>query len=703
MVVMAEEKQKIHFPLEKIRNIGIVAHIDAGKTTTTERILFYTGKSHKIGEVHEGTATMDWMEQEQERGITITSAATTCFWKDCRVNIIDTPGHVDFTIEVERSMRVLDGAICLFGSVEGVEPQSETVWRQAERYHVPRIAFINKMDRVGANFESCVAQFRERLGANSVPVQLPIGKEEGFKGVIDLVAMKGYVFKDDSLGAEFDEIEIPDDLKESAKKARAYLIEKVAEQDDTLMNKFIEGQEPTTEELKLGIRKAVINIKILLVLCGSAYKNKGVQQLLDAVVAYLPSPVEVPAIKGKDPKTDEALERKASEEEPFSALVFKLAADRFAGGGNIAYVRIYSGVLKAGSYVYNASKGKKERIGRLLLMHANKREEVEEAGTGNIVAVVGLKDLKTGDTLCDEDHVIELESLFIPEPVISLAIEPKTKADRDKLSQTLQRMGAEDPTFRIKSNEETGQTIISGMGELHLEVIVDRMLREYDVQTNVGKPQVAYKETIHGPAKAEGKYIRQTGGRGQYGHCYIEIEPNERGKGVEFENKVVGGAIPREYISSVEEGIREAALNGVLAGYPLVDFKVTLVDGSYHDVDSSEMAFKIAGSMALKEAAKRAKLVLLEPMMTIEVTTPEASMGSVIGDLNSRRCIIQEMGDRANVKVVKALAPLAEMFGFANAVRSLSQGRAVPSPMEFDSYKEVPTNISRAIVEGERK
>ncbi|MBI4358425.1 MAG: elongation factor G [Candidatus Omnitrophica bacterium] len=698
---MAETtEKKIHFPLDKIRNIGIAAHIDAGKTTTTERILYYTGKTHKIGEVHEGTTVMDWMEQEQERGITITSAATTCFWRDCRVNIIDTPGHVDFTIEVERSMRVLDGAVCLFGAVEGVEPQSETVWRQAERYHVPRIAYVNKMDRVGAAYESCVEQMRDRLGANAVPLQLPYGKGDTFKGIIDLVKMTAYVFHDETLGAQYDEVDIPSEYQEASKKAREFLIEKVAEHDDDLMHKFIEGHAPAPNELKAGIRKATIAIKILPVICGSSYKNKGVQQLLDAVVDYLPSPVDVPAIKGKDPKTGKELERHPSEQEPFSGLVFKLAADRFAGGGNFAYVRIYSGVLRSGSYVLNASKGSKERIGRMLLMHANKREEIEEAGAGNIVAVVGLKDLKTGDTLCDEGHAIELESLFIPEPVISLAVEPKTKADRDKLSQTLQRMAQEDPTFRIKSNEETGQTIISGMGELHLEIIVDRMFREYGVQTNVGKPQVAFKETIQGIAKAEGKYIRQTGGRGQYGHCYLEVAPIERGKGVEFVNKVVGGAIPREYIPAVEQGVREACQNGVLAGYPLLDLRVTLFDGSYHDVDSSEIAFKIAGSMGLKEAAKRAKLVLLEPIMVVEVIVPEENMGAIIGDLNSRRCVIQEMGNRGNVKYVKALAPLMEMFGFASAIRSLSQGRAVPSPMEFHSYKEIPVNIAKAIVEG---
>ena len=693
-------RQKIHFPLDRIRNIGIAAHIDAGKTTTTERILFYTGKTHKIGEVHEGTAVMDWMEQEQERGITITSAATTCFWHDSRINIIDTPGHVDFTIEVERSMRVLDGAVCLFGAVEGVEPQSETVWRQAERYHVPRFAFVNKMDRVGAAFEEAVSQMRDRLGANAVPIQLPLGKEDSFTGVIDLVEMKAAVFHDDTLGAEYDLVEVPAEYMEAAKRAREFLIEKVAEHDDGLMHQFIEGHTPTSAELKAGIRKATIAIKILPVLCGSAYKNKGIQQLLDAVVAYLPSPVDVPAVVGKDPKTDQPLERHPSESEPFAGLVFKLASDRFAGGGNFAYIRIYSGVLRSGTYVVNSSTGSKERIGRLLLMHANKREEIEEAGAGNIVAAVGLKDLRTGDTLCEEGKPIVLEKLFIPEPVMSLAIEPKTKADRDKLSTTLQIMSREDPTFRIRSNEETGQTIISGMGELHLEIIVDRMLREYGVQTNVGKPQVAFKETILGKAKAEGKYIRQTGGRGQYGHCYLEVEPLERGKGVEFVNKVVGGAIPREYVPAVEDGVREACQNGVLAGYPMTDLKITCYDGSYHDVDSSEIAFKIAGSMGLKEATRQAKAVLLEPIMTIEVIVPEEYMGSIIGDINSRRCVIQEMGTRGNVKYIKALAPLMEMFGFAGAIRSLSQGRAIPSPMEFHSYKEIPNNIARGIIEG---
>ncbi len=695
------ESSNIHYTLDKIRNIGIAAHIDAGKTTTTERILFYTGKSHKIGEVHEGTATMDWMEQEQERGITITSAATTCFWRDCRINIIDTPGHVDFTIEVERSLRILDGCVALFGAVEGVEPQSETVWRQADRYHVPRIAFINKMDRTGAAFEDCVKQMKDRLGAHALPLQIPIGKEENFKGVVDLIRMKAYVFPDETLGAQFDEVEIPAELQEAAKHAREHLIEKVSEHDDDLMHIFIEGKSPSVEQLQSGIRKATIGLKITPVLCGTAYKNKGIQQLLDAVVDYLPAPADVLATKGKDPNTDAEIERHPNDDEPFSGLVFKLAADRFAGGGgNLSYVRIYSGKLLTGTYIYNSTRGNRERIGRMVLMHANKREEISEASCGNIVAVVGLKDVRTGDTLCDEKSPIVLESLFIPEPVMSLAIEPKTKADRDKLSVTLQRMSAEDPTFRIRSNEETGQTIISGMGELHLDIIVDRMMREYGVQTNVGKPQVAYKETIAGQAKAEGKYIRQTGGRGQYGHAVVEIEALERGKGIEFVDKIVGGVIPKEYIKPIEEGIREAAQNGVLAGYPVMDFKITLYDGSYHDVDSSEIAFKIAGSMAFKEAAKRAKLVLLEPIMTVEVIVPEEYMGAIIGDLNSRRCVIQEMGNRGNVKYVKALAPLSEMFGFASAIRSLSQGRATPSPMEFHSYKEVPTNIAKAVVEG---
>ncbi len=694
-------ESNVHYPLEKIRNIGIAAHIDAGKTTTTERILYYTGRTHKIGEVHEGTAVMDWMEQEQERGITITSAATTCFWHDYRINIIDTPGHVDFTIEVERSLRVLDGCVALFGAVEGVEPQSETVWRQADRYHVPRIAYINKMDRVGAAFEDDVAMMRERLNANAVPIQIPLGKEENFKGIIDLVRMRTYLFHDEMLGAEFDDAEIPADYMETAKKAREFMIEKIAEFDDAVMHKFIEGQEPTLGEVKAAIRKATITLKITPIICGSSYKNKGVQQLLDCVIDYLPSPKEVPSVKGKNPKNNEEMERQANESEPFSGLVYKIASDRFAGGGsNLAYVRIYSGILKSGSYVSNATRGTKERIGRLYLMHANKREEIEEAGAGNIVAVIGLKDLRTGDTLCDENHPIILETLFIPEPVISLAIEPKTKSDRDKLSLTLQRMMQEDPTFRVKSDEETGQTIISGMGELHLEIIVDRMLREYGVQTSVGKPQVAFKETIVNPAKAEGKYIRQTGGRGQYGHVYLEIEPLERGKGIEFVNKVVGGTIPKEYVPAVEDGVRGACQGGVLAGYPVTDIRITLVDGSYHDVDSSEIAFHMAGSIGFKEAFKKAKPVLLEPIMTLEVIVPEDFMGAIVGDLNSRRCTIQEMGTRGNLKVIKGLVPLSEMFGYATAIRSLSQGRAVPSPLELHGYKEVPKQLAEKIIQG---
>ncbi|PIQ85939.1 MAG: elongation factor G [Candidatus Omnitrophica bacterium CG11_big_fil_rev_8_21_14_0_20_45_26] len=696
---MAETAAK-KYTLDKIRNIGIAAHIDAGKTTTTERILYYTGKTHKIGEVHEGTATMDWMEQEQERGITITSAATTCFWQDCRINIIDTPGHVDFTIEVERSLRVLDGCVALFGAVEGVEPQSETVWRQADRYHVPRIAFINKMDRVGAQFEEDVQQMRERLNAHAVPLQLPLGKEDNFKGVIDLVKMKAYEFHSEDLGAKFDEVEIPEEYKEKAKKAREYMIEKVAEHDDALMHKFIEGEEPTMDEIKAGIRKATLGIKITPVLCGSSYKNKGVQQLLDAVIDYLPSPKEVPAIKGKRPNSDEEVERHANESEPFSGLVYKLAADKFAGGGgNLAYVRIYSGVLTQGSYVINSTRGTKERIGRLYLMHSNKREEVAEVGAGNIVAVIGLKDMRTGDTLCDEKDPVVLESLFIPEPVISLAIEPKTKSDRDKLSMTLQRLTQEDPTFRVKSNEETGQTIISGMGELHLEIIVDRMMREFGVQASVGKPQVAYKETIRTGSKAEGKYIKQTGGRGQYGHVYLEVEPLERGKGVEFVNKIVGGSIPKEYVPAVEDGVMGACQTGVLAGYPVTDIRITLYDGSFHEVDSSEIAFQMAGSIGFKEAFKKAKPMLLEPIMKLEVTMPEESMGAIVGDLNSRRCQIDEMAQRGNLKVIKGTVPLSEMFGYATAIRSLSQGRAVPSPLELHGYKEVPKQLAEKIIQ----
>ncbi len=692
---MTEKSTKIHYPLEKIRNIGIAAHIDAGKTTTTERILYYTGVSYKIGEVHEGTAVMDWMEQEQERGITITSAATTCFWKDCRINIIDTPGHVDFTIEVERSMRVLDGCVAVFGAVEGVEPQSETVWRQADRYKVPRVAFINKMDRTGAEFERNIDQMRNQLGANAVAIQLPVGREENFKGIIDLLEMKARIFHDESLGAKFDDIEIPAELKETAKKMREAMIEKVSEFDDKLMEKFIEGQEPTIEELKAAIRKATIGLKMTPVLCGSSLKNKGVQMLLDAVVDFLPSPLEAPPIKGINPANEEEVKRETDENAPLACFAFKIASDKFVG--SLTFIRIYSGVLTSGSYVFNPRTQKKERLGRLLLMHANKREEIEEAGAGNIVAAVGLKDVKTGDTYCDENSPIVLESLFVPEPVIWMAVEPKTKADRDKMSDALQRLVAEDPTFRVKTDQETVQTLIGGMGELHLDIKVDILRREYKVDLNIGAPQVAYKETITAKADAEGKFIKQTGGRGQYGHCYLTIEPLEPGGGIQFENAVVGGRIPREYIPAVQAGVEDACTNGVLAGYPVTDVKATVTDGSYHDVDSSEIAFKMAAIMGFKDAFKRAKPVLLEPMMMVEVVVPEEYMGDIIGDLNSRRCIIQEMGDRGHLKVIRGLVPLGEMFGYATAVRSLSQGRATYS-MEPHSYAEVPKMIAEKIM-----
>jgi len=693
---MADDNKK-HYTLDKIRNIGIAAHIDAGKTTTTERILYYTGRTYKIGEVHEGTAVMDWMEQEQERGITITSAATTCFWKDCRINIIDTPGHVDFTIEVERSMRVLDGCVAVFGAVEGVEPQSETVWRQADRYHVPRIAFINKMDRTGAEFEKNVQQMRDQLGAHAVPLQIPVGRAETFKGVIDLLEMKAILFHDDSLGAKFDIVDIPDELKDEAQKARDYMIEKVAEVDDDLMHKYLEAEIPTIDEIKRGIRKGVIALKITPVLVGSALKNKGVQQLLDAVVEFLPAPIDVPAITGEDPNSVEpkTIERKASEQEPLTCFAFKIASDKFVG--SLTFIRIYSGVLKSGSYIYNARSQKKERLGRLLLMHANTREEIQEAGAGNIVAAVGLKDAKTGDTLCEEDSPILLENLFVPEPVIWMAVEPKTKADRDKMSDALTRLVNEDPTFCVRTDQETTQTLLGGMGELHLDIKIDILKREYNVQVNVGKPQVAYKETITVNAQGEGKFIKQSGGRGQYGHCYLKIEPLERGTGIEFENAIVGGAIPREYVPAVEDGVREACLNGVLAGYPVVDLKATVYDGSFHDVDSSEIAFKMAGIMGFKEAFKKAKAVLLEPMMAVEVLVPEEYMGDIIGDLNSRRCIIQEMGQRGNLKSIRGLVPLGEMFGYATASRSLSQGRATYT-MEPHSYQEVPRQIAEKVM-----
>ncbi|MFZ5802323.1 MAG: elongation factor G [Candidatus Omnitrophota bacterium] len=691
---MADEK-KIHFPLEKIRNIGIAAHIDAGKTTTTERILYYTGRTYKIGEVHEGTAVMDWMEQEQERGITITSAATTCFWKDCRVNIIDTPGHVDFTIEVERSLRVLDGAVVVFGAVEGVEPQSETVWRQADRYHVPRIAFINKMDRTGAEFERNIQQMKDQLGANPVPIQLPLGREESFKGVIDLVTMKAAVFNDETLGAKYDVVDIPADMLPLAKKMREHMIEKAAEHDDHLMEKFIEGKEPTIDEIKAALRRGTIAIKITPVICGTALRNKGVQQILDCVVDYLPSPKDIPPVKGKNPEDDSEILRHADEKEPLTCLAFKIASDKFVG--SLTFIRIYSGVLSSSSYIYNPRSNRKERVGRLLLMHANKREEIEEAGAGNIVAAVGLKDIKTGDTLCDENKTVVLESLFVPEPVIWMAVEPKTKADRDRMSDALQKLVSEDPTFRVKTDQETVQTLIGGMGELHLDIKVDILKREYNVLLNVGKPQVAYKETITTSADAEGKFIKQTGGRGQYGHCYLKIEPLERGKGLEFANEVVGGSIPREYIPAVEAGFEDACTNGILAGYPVTDVKAIVYDGSYHDVDSSEIAFKMAGILAFKDAFRKAKPVLLEPIMLVEAVAPEEYMGDIIGDLNARRCVIQEVGSRGHLKAIKGLVPLAEMFGYATAVRSLSQGRATYT-MEPHSYAEVPRMIADKIM-----
>lgn len=683
------------YPLDKIRNIGIMAHIDAGKTTTTERILYYTGVTHKIGEVHEGTAVMDWMPQEQERGITITSAATTCFWRDHRINIIDTPGHVDFTIEVERSLRVLDGAVALFDAVAGVEPQSETVWRQANKYMVPRIAFMNKMDRVGADFYMSVNSMIERLAARPVPVQIPYGSEEAFRGPIDLVNMKVYFFDDETLGAKYVESDIPPEYMDKAMEYREKMIETLADVDDRIMEKYLAGEEITVNELKSALRKGTISMKITPVLCGSAFKNKGIQLLLDAIVDYLPSPLDIPPVKGVDPKTGEEILRKPADEEPFAALAFKIMTDPFVG--QLTYVRVYSGVLGAGTYVYNSTKNVKERVGRILRMHANKREEVKEIRAGDIGAIVGLKSTLTGDTLCDESAPLILESIEFPEPVISVAIEPKTKADQEKLSLALQKLAQEDPSFRVSFNEETGQTIISGMGELHLEIIVDRLMREFKVSANVGRPQVAYRETIKASAKAEGKFIRQTGGRGQYGHVYIEIKPLERTKGFEFVNKIVGGAIPKEYIPAVEKGVKEALDGGVLAGYPVVDVQVVLYDGSYHEVDSSELAFKIAGSMAVKDAVKKANPVLLEPIMSVEVVTPEEYMGDVIGDLNSRRGRIQTMEKRGNAQVIRAFVPLSEMFGYATDLRSMTQGRANYS-MQFSSYEEVPKNIAEEIV-----
>ena len=680
------------FPIERTRNIGIMAHIDAGKTPTTERILFFTGKTHKLGEVHDGAATMDWMVQEQERGITITSAATTCQWKEHRINIIDTPGHVDFTVEVERSLRVLDGAVAVFCAVGGVEPQSETVWRQADKYRVPRMAFVNKMDRIGSDFFNVVGQIRERLGANPIPIQVPIGAEDQFHGIVDLVTNKAFFFTDDHGNTE--ERPIPENIAELVSEYREKLVEAVAETDEELMMKYFDGVELTVEEIKKAIRKATTDVKIIPVICGSAFKNKGVQRLLDAVVEYMPAPTDVPAIGGVNPDTDEEDERRSSDAEPFAALAFKIMTDPFVG--RLTYFRVYSGVLKSGSYVYNSTKGKRERIGRILQMHANSREEITEVYAGEIAAAVGLKDTTTGDTLCAEDKQIILESMVFPEPVIRVAIEPATKADQEKMGIALSKLAEEDPTFKTFSDPETGQTLIAGMGELHLEIIVDRMLREFKVDAKVGKPQVAYKETITEKVKAEGKFVRQSGGRGQYGHCVIELEPIESGTGFVFESKIVGGVVPREYIGPIEAGIKEALENGVIAGYQVVDVKATLIDGSYHDVDSSEMAFKVAGSMAFKAAAQKAKPVLLEPYMKVEVVVPEDNMGDVMGDINSRRGNIEGMEPRGNAQVVRGYVPLSEMFGYATDLRSKTQGRGTYT-MHFDHYKEVPRNIAEEI------
>ncbi len=683
-------------PLERMRNIGIAAHIDAGKTTTTERILYYTGRTHKLGEVHEGTAIMDWMEQEQERGITITSAATTCFWRDIQINIIDTPGHVDFTAEVERSLRVLDGAVAVFDAVAGVQPQSETVWRQADKYNVPRICFINKMDRVGADFFHSMETIVSRLKCNPVAIQLPVGAEDQFKGIIDLVQMKARIWRDETLGAEYDEVEIPEELLEQAQNYREKMIEAVAEHDDTLFEKFIEGQALTEAEIQHGIRTATIKLKIFPVICGSAFKNKGVQTMLDAVVDYLPSPLDVPPIEGTEvDDPSKVLIRHASDSEPFSALIFKIMTDPYVG--QLAFFRVYSGRLAAGESVYNVAKGRKERIGRLLRMHANKREDIQEIFAGDIAAAVGLKTVQTGDTICDDKSPIVLESITFPTPVIQLAVEPKTKADQEKLGMAIQKLAQEDPTFRVATDPETGQTILSGMGELHLEIIVDRMMREFGVGANVGKPQVAYRETIRKHAEAEGRHVKQSGGRGQYGVVKIKVEPLPAGSGFEFVNEIYGGSIPKEFIKPVEAGMTEALEGGVLAGYPMSDLRAILYDGSYHDVDSSEMAFKIAGSIAIKEAARKAKAVLLEPIMAVEVVVPEEYMGDVIGDLNSRRGRIEGMELRGTTQIIKSMVPLSEMFGYATELRSRTQGRG-SFTMHFGKYEEVPSALSEEIV-----
>ncbi len=689
--------------IERYRNIGIMAHIDAGKTTTTERVLFYTGISHKIGEVHDGAAVMDWMEQEQERGITITSAATTCFWQgmdkqfpEHRINIIDTPGHVDFTIEVERSLRVLDGACAVFCAVGGVEPQSETVWRQANKYQVPRMAFVNKMDRAGANFLRVVKQIKDRLGANPVPIQLNIGAEEGFKGIVDLIRMQAIYWNEADLGATYEAKEIPAELQAQAQELREQLVEAAAEANEELMEKYLEGGELSAEEIKQGLRMRTLNNEIVPCLCGSAFKNKGVQAMLDAIIEFMPAPTDVLAIKGHlDDKDETEALRHSTDDEPFAALAFKIATDPFVG--TLTFFRVYSGVIKSGDTVYNPIKSKKERVGRIVQMHANSREEIKEVRAGDIAAAVGLKDVTTGDTLCDPSNIITLERMEFPEPVISIAIEPKTKADQEKMGIALSKLAQEDPSFRVHTDEESGQTIISGMGELHLEIIVDRMKREFKVEANVGKPQVAYRETIRKPVEQEGKFVRQSGGRGQYGHVWLKIEPKEPGTGYEFENAIVGGVVPREYIPAVDKGVQEQLGNGVLAGFPVVDVKVTLYDGSYHDVDSSEMAFKIAGSMAFKEGAAKANPALLEPIMKVEVVTPEEYMGDVMGDLNRRRGLVQGMEEAPAGKIVRAEVPLAEMFGYATDLRSATQGRATYS-MEFGKYSEAPTSVAEAVM-----
>ncbi|MBZ9637110.1 elongation factor G [Clostridium sp. FP1] len=684
------------YTLDKFRNIGIMAHIDAGKTTTTERILFYTGKTHKIGEVHDGGATMDWMVQEQERGITITSAATTCFWKDHNINIIDTPGHVDFTVEVERSLRVLDGAVSVFCAKGGVEPQSETVWRQATKYKVPRMAYVNKMDIMGADFYRVVGMMRERLNANAVPIQLPIGKEDVFLGIIDLIRNVAEVYKDD-LGREIEEIEIPEDMKELTQEYRAAMVEAIAELDEELMMKYLDGEEITEEELKAALRKGVINNEIVPVICGSSYKNKGVQMMIDAVIDYMPSPLDIPAIKGQDVDDGAEMERHPSDDEPMAALAFKIATDPFVG--RLCFARIYSGIMKTGTYVLNANKGKKERVGRLVKMHANHREEVDELRAGELGAIIGLKNTTTGETLCDEDHPILFETMDFPDPVIHVAIEPKTKAGQERMGMSLAKLSEEDPTFKTHTDQETGQTIIGGMGELHLEIIVDRLQREFKVECNVGKPQVAYKETIRKAVKAEGKYIKQSGGRGQYGHCWIELIPTS--EPYSFENATVGGSIPKEFISPIENGIKEASKNGILGGYPVLNFKVKVVDGSYHDVDSNEMAFKVAGSMAFKNAMAKADPVLLEPIMKVEVTVPEEYMGDVMGDLNSRRGRIEGMEAQSGAQVIRAMVPLSEMFGYSTTLRSRTQGRGVYS-MEFAAYEPVPKGIQEQVIENKQ-